>query len=127
MTWLELLEKKLPLHSRVEVLPKLTKGAFGGFVSSPEGVSEEKYLGTPDPVTSYAEQACRDVPGITPEQFMALLSSDDCDDITAGLISAEALRSAARSYAEGIGNGRIRFGMDGRLIVHGVRDPEVAA
>lgn len=55
-------------------------------------------------------EACHDVEGITPEQFLSLLNEDDMREIAAGLIPAEpTLRAYAESFAKGIREGRVRL------------------
>lgn len=66
-------------------------------------------------------QACKGVPGITPDQFLALCSPDDLADIKAGHIPDWELVAFAESFATGIQSGRIVFHpTSGQLVRHGV-------
>jgi len=57
---------------------------------------------------------------ITPDQFLALINQDDRADILAGNVPTECLRGYAKSFADGIQSGRIKFHpTSGALLKHG--------
>ena len=58
---------------------------------------------------------------ITPQQFIALLTEEDKQDILSGGTQGDCLRCYAESFSEGIKTGRILFHpTTGFLIKHGV-------
>ncbi len=64
-------------------------------------------------------QACNGL-DITPGQFLALINQDDRADILAGNVPTECLRGYAKSFADGIQSGRIKFHpTSGALLKHG--------
>ena len=78
-------------------------------------------LGTPPPhleiihtetrpaidVKALLVEACRGVAGVTPDQYLALLSADDIAGIQCGETGLEILRAYAPHFAEGLVSGRL--------------------
>ena len=71
-----------------------------------QGVLKEKSI-EPELMVKVSD-ACKGFM-ITPQQFIALLTDEDKDDILLGGTQGDCLRCYAQSFSEGISSGRIAF------------------
>ena len=67
-------------------------------------------------VRALLTEACRGVAGVTPDQYLALLSADDIAGIRDGETDVEVLKAYAPHFAEGLASGR--------LVIHATPRPQ---
>jgi len=85
------------------------------FSSSKKGAELHREKGL---LQTYIRTACRGLM-ITPEQFLALTSQEDREQIQAGLLPPECVRAYAESFNEGVQSRRIIFhAAVGKLLHH---------
>ncbi len=106
---------KSPLMS---VLSVQARGSLGEKtkISDESGISQFKSE-QEEQAEKLIEASCRGLE-ITPAQFKAICSEEDLEEISAGSIPLEELRTYARSFAEGILSRRIVFHPKTNVLIH---------